>query len=180
MHTKRRAQTAAAATAVLALAIAGCGSGSSGTSSSSSTAGGASGSPAQSQTSARLERFAQCMRSHGEPSFPDPTAQGQFILPATLSTGSPQFQAADQACKAYAPAGALSGQPPTPQQLSEALKFVHCMRAHDVNLPDPTPQGSFANKLQAAGIDPNTPQFKAALGSCRTLLPAGNGFGTGG
>ena len=120
------------------------------------------------------------MRSHGEPKFPDPTAQGKFVLPATLSTSSPQFRAADQACKSLAPAGALSGQPPTTQQLSQALRFVHCMRARGINLPDPTAQGSFANKLQASGINPNTPQFAAALASCRTLLPAGNGFGAGG
>ena len=169
----------AAATA-LTLAVAGCGSSSSGSTASTAASGGGSGNRAQSQTSARLERFAQCMRSHGEPTFPDPTAQGKFVLPATLSTSSPQFQAADQACKSLAPAGALSGQPPTAQQLRQALKFVHCMRARGINLPDPTPQGSFANKLKASGVNPNTPQFKAALASCRTLLPAGNGFGSGG
>ena len=31
----------------------------------------------------------------------------------------------------------------------------------------------------ASGIDPNSPQFKQALYSCRSLLPPGNGFGTG-
>lgn len=179
MDTKWFPQASATAALTLALAIAGCGGSSNSSSTAGTAAGGGRGSPAQSQTSAKLEQFAQCMRSHGEPTFPDPTAQGRFVLPATLSTGSPQFQAADQACKSLAPAGALSGQPPTAQQLSEALRFVHCMRAHGVNLPDPTPQGSFANKLQASGVNPNTPQFAAALASCRTLLPAGNGFGTG-
>jgi hypothetical protein len=169
----------ATAAAAVTLALAGCG----GSSTSSSSTGGASGSgganSAQSATSGQLERFAQCMRSHGEPNFPDPDAQGHFTLPATISMSSPQFQAADQACKSLAPAGALGGQAPTPQQLSQALKFVACMRSRGVNLPDPTPQGSFANKLAAAGINPNTPQFKSALLGCRALLPAGNGFGSG-
>jgi hypothetical protein len=117
------------------------------------------------------------MRSHGQPSFPDPTAQGTFQLPAGL-THSPQFKTADQACKALAPAGELSGQAPTTQQLTQALKFVACMRKHGVpNMPDPNAQGTFQGSVDS--IDPNSPQFKAGLYSCRTLLPAGNGFGTG-
>jgi hypothetical protein len=119
------------------------------------------------------------MRSHGAANFPDPTAQGTFQLRASL-TASPQFKAADDACKSLAPAGPLRSQAPTTAQLNQALKFVHCMRRHGVNLPDPTPQGSFQNKLTASGIDPNSPQFKQALYGCRSLLPPGNGFGTGG
>jgi hypothetical protein len=55
-----------------------------------------------------LLKFARCMRSHGEPGFPDPTADG---LPATslkdagISPLSPQFQASAQACQHVLPAG---------------------------------------------------------------------------
>jgi hypothetical protein len=114
------------------------------------------------------------MRSHGVPTFPDPTSQGTFQLSASL-TASPQFKSADDACRSWAPAGPLRGQAPTAGQLSQALKFVHCMRGKGVNLSDPTPQGRF----QRLPTNVNSPQFKQALYSCRSLLPPGNGFGTG-
>jgi hypothetical protein len=115
------------------------------------------------------------MRSHGAPNFPDPTAQGTFQLPTSL-TASRQFKAADDACKSLAPAGPLRGQAPTTTQLNKALKFVHCMRKQGVNMPDPGPQGTFQT---SPGFDPSSPQFKQALYGCRSLLPPGNGFGTG-
>jgi hypothetical protein len=53
------------------------------------------------------------------------------------------------------------------------------MRKQGVNMSDPNSQGTFQSQLAASGIDPNSPQFKQALYSCRSLLPPGNGFGTG-
>jgi hypothetical protein len=166
--------TAAIAAAVLAA----CGSSSSTSTTTSSPPGGGS-SPAPTAASNKAEQFARCMRSHGASNFPDPTAQGSFQLPASL-TSSPQFKAADDACKSLAPPGPLHSQAPTTADLNKALKFVHCMRRHGVNMPDPAPQGTFQTKLAASGIDPKSPQFKQALYSCRSLLPPGNGFGTGG
>lgn len=160
-----------------AVALAACGSSSNSSTATSSPAAGGS-SPSPTASSNKLERFAQCMRSHGATNFPDPTAQGTFQLSTSL-TASPQFKAADDACKSLAPPGPLRSQAPTTAQLNQALKFVHCMRKQGVNLPDPTTQGSFTSKLTASGIDPKSPQFKQALYSCRSLLPPGNGFGTG-
>jgi hypothetical protein len=166
------------ATAVIAAALlAACGSSS--TNSTNSSAAGNGSSPTPTAASNKREKFAQCMRSHGAPNFPDPTAHGAFQLPTSL-TASPQFKSADDACKSLAPAGPLHSQPPTTNDLNKALNFVHCMRKQGVNLPNPSPQGTFQNKLQASGTDPNSPQFKQALYSCRSLLPAGNGFGTSG
>ncbi|HTV98893.1 MAG TPA: hypothetical protein VMF87_01230 [Streptosporangiaceae bacterium] len=49
-------------------------------------------------------RFAQCMRSHGYPAYPDPDVRnGELIqqpLPASIDTSSPQFQAAEKSCGA--------------------------------------------------------------------------------
>jgi hypothetical protein len=162
-------------TLITAMAVAACGSSSNATTTTSSLPGGGS-SPAPVAASNKAEQFAQCMRSHGASNFPDPTAQGTFNLPTSL-TGSPQFKTADAACKSLAPAGALEGQAPTTAALNKALNFVHCMRKHGVNIADPTPQGVFHNRPTASEI--NSPQFKQALYSCRSLLPAGNGFGTG-
>jgi hypothetical protein len=165
------------AAAIAAAVLAACGSSSSTSTATSSPSGGGS-SPAPTAASNKAERFAQCMLSHGASNFPDPTTQGTFNLPTSL-TASPQFRSADAACKSLAPAGELRGQAPTTAELNKALNFVHCMRKAGVNLPDPTPQGVFRVNPATIGIDPNSPQFKHALYSCRSLLPPGNGFGTG-
>lgn len=47
-------------------------------------------------------KYSECMRSHGEPDFPDPNGQGVIqILNATgiLSPNSPQYQQAATACQ---------------------------------------------------------------------------------
>ena len=62
------------------------------------------------QNQAQALKFAQCMRAHGVPNFPDPGSNGGFNLgPAGGSGGldpnSPQFQKASQACQSLMPAG---------------------------------------------------------------------------
>jgi hypothetical protein len=142
----------------------------------SSSGGSASGTPGGS--AGQAVAFTNCMRSHGVTNFPDPNAQGSIQLPAGFDTTSSQYQAAVQACQSLEPAGAVVGQPPTAQQLSQALKFTDCMRANGVpTFPDPTPQGTFQGG--AGGFDPKSPQFQTALRSCRTVMPAGSGFGSG-
>ncbi len=47
-------------------------------------------------------KYTDCMRSHGEPDFPDPNSQG--LIKITSPTGimgpnSPQFQRAEKACE---------------------------------------------------------------------------------
>jgi hypothetical protein len=46
-------------------------------------------------------KFAQCMRAHGEPGFPDPNGQGIIKINPTgiLDPSSPQFQRAEKACQ---------------------------------------------------------------------------------
>jgi hypothetical protein len=45
-------------------------------------------------------KVARCIRRHGFPAFPDPTATGQ-ALPPGLDTNSPQFQATVTACEKH-------------------------------------------------------------------------------
>jgi hypothetical protein len=72
------------------------------------------------QREADLLRFAQCMRSHGLPNFPDPTLNpgGLWAFAIDRSSGvdrnSPISQAADKACKSLmqdlpGPAGGSGG-----------------------------------------------------------------------
>jgi hypothetical protein len=55
------------------------------------------------QELARLVRFAACVRSHGQPGFPDPNKHGLFVLGSRVNTQSPQFEAAERACQAVRP-----------------------------------------------------------------------------
>jgi hypothetical protein len=48
-------------------------------------------------------KFAKCMRSHGEPDFPDPAANGSITLPQGMDPESTQFQNAQQACQSLMP-----------------------------------------------------------------------------
>jgi hypothetical protein len=49
--------------------------------------------------------FAECVRSHGVPNFPDPASDGRIPDPATvgINQGSPKFEAANQVCRKYRP-----------------------------------------------------------------------------
>jgi hypothetical protein len=57
------------------------------------------------QIKAQGLEFAQCVRAHGVPNFPDPGSDGRIPDPATvgIDQGSPKFEAANQACGKYRP-----------------------------------------------------------------------------
>jgi hypothetical protein len=52
-----------------------------------------------------LLKFSQCMRGHGLPTFPNPTANGLNLSGPGNKPSSPQFQAAASACQHVLPAG---------------------------------------------------------------------------
>ena len=55
-----------------------------------------------------LVRLAQCIRQHGEPTWPDPDTLGQFRLPPSLLTKSnPVENQAVGACQRYIPSGGM-------------------------------------------------------------------------
>jgi hypothetical protein len=117
------------------------------------------------------------MRSHGVPNFPDPV---NGVISGSAGSGSgfdprsPQFQAAQQACKSLLPAGPQSGGPSSQAQ-SQALKFARCMRSHGVtSFPDPTVSGSAIGTQLPPAIT-NSPQFQSAQQVCQSLLTRGTG-----
>src|SRR5579863_2153984 len=125
-------------------------------------------------------QYAQCMRAHGVPNFPDPNGQGQVQM-SGVDPRSASFQAAQRACAKYSPGG---GKPPSPAQqaeaLAHALKFSQCMRSHGLtDYPDPqSVAGGIRISIRAgqgSNLDPNNPQFQAAQKACRSLLPFGKG-----
>jgi len=60
---------------------------------------------ARRRVTALAVRFAQCVRAHGVPGFPDPASDGRIPDPGSvgIDQGTPKFQAANQACGAYRP-----------------------------------------------------------------------------
>ena len=122
--------------------------------------------------------FVQCMRTHGEPTFPDPTSQG-IISDSQLNPGSPVLRAAGRACGSPLPPGSLQLTEAQQEQISaNALKRSVCMRAHGVsNFPDPTGDGL---SMQGKRIDPASPVFRAAARACDLGLGGGSGARAGG
>jgi hypothetical protein len=129
--------------ALLAL-VAVIGAGCSNASSDTGTAGG-SGAPASGSTGtvgtgkasdqAKAVRFAECIRGHGVPHFPDPDPKGDFAFGIDVSPAV--WRRAVDACKALEPPGALSGKR-SPKQQSDALRFAECVRENGVkDFPDP-------------------------------------------
>jgi hypothetical protein len=61
----------------------------------------------------QMLKFAQCMRSHGVPKFPDPTSGGMMTLgtKAGIDPNTPQFQAAQKTCQKLAPGGPIAPPP---------------------------------------------------------------------
>jgi len=59
----------------------------------------------------KLIKFANCMRAHGVPKFPEPNAQGreQITGSSGVNPNSPQFQSALATCQHLLPAGAVNG-----------------------------------------------------------------------
>jgi hypothetical protein len=57
------------------------------------------------QNRAQALKYAQCIRAHGVPSFPDPAGDGRIPDPATagIDQGSPRFETANRACGRYRP-----------------------------------------------------------------------------
>jgi hypothetical protein len=164
--TKVRRPAAAALAAVVAsltMLTAACGA--------SGGAPSASATTAKPATYQQMIAYAQCIRSHGAPEFPDPV-QDQFGNWAFLSSpgsgvNGPGVPAAENACKKMQPvADKLTGQQQQ-EMVSKALKLAICMRAHGItNFPDPS-NALGGVTIDLHGLDPKSPQFQAAQQACR-------------
>jgi hypothetical protein len=66
--------------------------------------GGAPAGGASAGQKAQEVKFADCMRAHGVPSFPDPDHDGAFTLPPGLNPQAPAFRRAMGGCQSVRPA----------------------------------------------------------------------------
>lgn len=174
----------AAAVAVASLGLVACGS--------SAPSNSASDAKASTQLA-----YAQCMRAHGVPNFPDPGSNGRggLLIQQSQRAGSgpsmkvngvsvsaPAFQAAMRTCRSKLPNGGRP-QPLSASQRQAMLGFSHCMRAHGLtNFPDPTfgADGSVGIRFSpGSGLNKGSPAFQSAQKACASFQNKGFGVATG-
>jgi hypothetical protein len=181
MSRRHMATTAVTVLALgtVALLFAACGGASSpgvasvkGSSTSTTIAGGVAGNSGGPPTQAQLQamtKFAQCLRKHGLPNFPDPPySSGELRNLGYAPLGHPgkyaaQMAKATNACHELAlAAGFVQSQAEQEQHLAQMLKISECMRANGVsNFPDPNAQGVIISPSIVAN-----PSYSAAVKKC--------------
>jgi hypothetical protein len=181
MTRKRRPLAGPVLISLIALIGAGCGSNthtdtarvSTASRSAATTAnGGGAGGHTQATKRERAVKFAECVRAHGVPHFPDPDASGNFNFGVDVSAAV--FTSAVNACKALQPPGTLSAKRSSKQQ-SAALKFAQCVRANGVpDFPDPANGQPLINTYQipSANRPGGMTILNAATHKCGSLLGA--------
>lgn len=115
--------------------------------------------------------FAECMRAHDVPAFPDPDASGGVpkLSPEQLGVSAQQDEAAQSACAARLPANIASARPSP--DVAQALRYATCMRAHgEPNFPDPGGDGRIPDPA-SVGIDQGAPAFQTANDACGADRP---------
>lgn len=173
MQFIRRAIPAAAAITGVAMLAAGCGG------SSPKTTGSSASSNSSGNFVTQAYRYAACMRDHGASNFPDPhvsESNGSTQISMMAVGGkSPQFRAANNACRSILPAPSGGDTAAQRQKREQAeFAFAHCLREHGINgFPDPGANGQLSlAMIRAAGIDLTSPQVRAAALAC---VPVTNG-----
>jgi hypothetical protein len=153
----------------------------SGTSGTGSSAGaGAKGNATQ-----LLDKWAACMRTHGDPSQSDPVIDPDNDIEISMTdvsvAMSSQAHSSSGPCGHYlaAASSALRNGQPMPSGPDEAqlLKYAQCMQANGVpKYPDPVP-GSTSVNLNNIGMSMTSPVFQKANNLCakKTGVPSGNG-----
>ena len=183
----RRSLATVALAVIAAICLSACGS--SGSPASASSGGGAGGGSTSARYQARL-KVAKCFRAHGV-NVPDPSPNGGLAgegggvggggggggrVRQLLQTSA--GQAALKACAsdlrgAFAFANITPAQRQQFQQ--EAVKFAECMRAHNVDIPDPTSNGTggFGIFRSISPSERQSPAFQSAYTACSSNLPNG-------
>jgi hypothetical protein len=121
--------------------------------------------------------YAQCIRSHGAPAFPDPVQDqfGNWVFLSTPGSGlnGPGVPAAENACKKLQPNEVVLTPQEREEALAQLLKFATCMRAHGIaNFPDPVSNSDDIG-FSLRGLDPQSSQFQAAQQACHQYQPTG-------
>ena len=154
--------------------------------------GGSASSSASAPAYAQELALAQCMRGHGVPNFPDPNASGGYTLTSngeikgaggsSIDINSSQAQAAYGDCRHLLPhAPSISqleqdvqqAQQREARELPELLKWEQCVRSHGVPNFNLGLGGQSPPPGNGGPVNPNSPQYQAAVTACQHLLPSG-------
>jgi hypothetical protein len=153
----------------------------------SDTASATVSAPNQAQSDQDVVSYTRCLRAHGVDE-PDPRTRNghsglSFAIPPPTAANRPAIAACNHFIAKIVAAKEAGAQHELAQWLPALVKYATCMRAHDISMPDPGPDGQL-NLGPVPGITSDfgryTPQFRAADTACRHLLPAGvhdNGTG---
>jgi hypothetical protein len=167
MRTRSTLALVAPTAAALAVALAACGGG----------GGTAAGKSEQEKFQEAALKHAACMRRHGV-DVPDPKPNGGLIM-SDQDVNPEEFERAVEACDKEV------GKMPEPQLSQKeqrefrdaALKHARCMRAHGIDMPDPTfgANGTAQIEIGPGGGGPplDDPAFKAANEKCQKYLGGG-------
>lgn len=121
--------------------------------------------------------YAQCLRGHGVPNFPDPSPGAPLRIPSDINADAPAFKSAQAACAKLLPAGGRSGSSSQSWRL-QLSAVARCMRKHGVpTFADPTrspPPPGHGNVMGANGVylavgpptSQQTPAFRSAATTC--------------
>jgi len=157
-----------AAAIAVGIVLAGCGGGSN--SSGSSNSGGRPTQARIQQQQQDVLRFADCMRSHGVPNFPDPTTSSRGFKEALSpdNAQSPAFRSAETSCQHLLPSPPSESATQTQPHTVALLAFARCLRSHGfTSFPDPTSSGQITREMIAnAGIDLHQPAVLQAGDAC--------------
>jgi hypothetical protein len=172
MHTKltRHLSVATILTLACAVALGACGSSSKKPTTKTHASGNA------------FIAVSKCMRAHGVPNFPDPSAGGINIAGTGINPQSPSFKAAQAACFKLRPGGGPSTHA-SAEDIKDATETAQCMRKHGVTgYPDPIvttkppsinpgqySSASYGNGIFIgipSSINVNSPVYRAASKAC--------------
>jgi hypothetical protein len=162
------------ALALVALISAGCGS----NAASETGSAGSAGTPSSTATGGKknatdqdkLVKFAECIRAHGVPHFPDANAKGEFVFGIDVSPAV--WTKAVDACKDLQPPGTLSSKR-SPKQQTASLRFAQCIRENGVkDFPDPANGEPLVDtyKIPSSNRPGGMTILNAAMQKCRDLL----------
>jgi hypothetical protein len=139
------------------------------------------GSPVLAGTTAyqKALAYAQCMRAHGEPGYPDPQANGGFLINGKQAhLNGALMNSANKACQHLLPKSAPMTAAQQRQATVQALRYVACMRTHGIpDMPDPTVNAQGIEFRiggpKGSGPPPGSPVVGKAMRACQKLLPGG-------
>lgn len=137
----------------------------------------AAGDPATHQTALA---FARCMRTHGEPGWPDPTRQGNFNE-SKIDISSPRYMRSSIACAFLRPAKIkiLESAAQQSEVRKRLLRFARCMHSHGYSNFLGLNHGKGRHSSSADAGIASSPFFRSAMKSCGAVRYPGGWWVSG-